>query len=43
MKRKNILKFFSLLGLGSFATLAVASCTQQKTQATNQITVLIKN
>ncbi|ADC31569.1 variably expressed lipoprotein and hemagglutinin (VlhA) family domain protein [Mycoplasmoides gallisepticum str. F] len=34
MKRKNILKFFSLLGLGSFATLAVASCTQQKTQAT---------
>ncbi len=28
MKRKNILKFISLLGVGSFVTLAIASCGQ---------------
>ncbi|QMT98274.1 FIVAR domain-containing protein [Mycoplasma tullyi] len=28
MKRKNILKFVSLLGVGSFVALAAASCTQ---------------
>ncbi|SYV94468.1 VlhA1.08 variable lipoprotein family protein N-terminal domain protein [Mycoplasmoides gallisepticum] len=27
MKRKNILKFVSLLGIGSFVMLAAASCT----------------
>ncbi|WP_027122198.1 FIVAR domain-containing protein [[Mycoplasma] imitans] len=31
MKRKNILKFISLLGVGSFVTLAVASCGQVAT------------
>ncbi|WP_027122210.1 FIVAR domain-containing protein [[Mycoplasma] imitans] len=32
MKRKNILKFISLLGVGSFVSLAVASCGQAATQ-----------
>ncbi|WP_117274096.1 GA module-containing protein [Mycoplasmoides gallisepticum] len=31
MKRKNILKFVSLLGIGSFVMLAAASCTQATT------------
>ncbi|WP_350267106.1 hypothetical protein ABOD99_01110 [Mycoplasmoides gallisepticum] len=31
MKRKNILKFVSLLGIGSFVMLAAASCTQAST------------
>ncbi|WP_027122420.1 FIVAR domain-containing protein [[Mycoplasma] imitans] len=31
MKRKNILKFISLLGVGSFVSLAVASCGQVDT------------
>ncbi|WP_027122201.1 FIVAR domain-containing protein [[Mycoplasma] imitans] len=31
MKRKNILKFISLLGIGSFVSLAVASCGQVAT------------
>ncbi|WP_027121927.1 FIVAR domain-containing protein [[Mycoplasma] imitans] len=31
MKRKNILKFISLLGVGSFVSLAVASCGQVAT------------
>ncbi|WP_391516878.1 hypothetical protein [Mycoplasmoides gallisepticum] len=31
MKKKNILKFVSLLGIGSFVMLAAASCTQAST------------
>ncbi|MES3497611.1 FIVAR domain-containing protein, partial [Mycoplasmoides gallisepticum] len=31
MKRKNILKFVSLLGIGSFVMLAAASCTSATT------------
>ncbi|WP_027122422.1 FIVAR domain-containing protein [[Mycoplasma] imitans] len=31
MKRKNVLKFISLLGVGSFVSLAVASCGQTAT------------
>ncbi|AAP56553.1 VlhA.4.10 variable lipoprotein family protein [Mycoplasmoides gallisepticum str. R(low)] len=35
MKRKNILKFVSLLGIGSFVMLAAASCTQATTPTPN--------
>ncbi|QEX45880.1 FIVAR domain-containing protein [Mycoplasmoides gallisepticum] len=35
MKRKNILKFVSLLGIGSFAMLAAASCTSATTPTPN--------
>ncbi|MDC4163695.1 hypothetical protein LNO75_03865 [Mycoplasma sp. T363T] len=36
MKRKNILKFVSLLGIGSFISLAAASCkTEKKIETTN--------
>ncbi|MDC4183027.1 hypothetical protein, partial [Mycoplasma bradburyae] len=32
MKRKNILKFISLLGVGSFVALSAASCKQPVTE-----------
>ncbi|AAP56691.1 VlhA.5.06 variable lipoprotein family protein [Mycoplasmoides gallisepticum str. R(low)] len=35
MKRKNILKFVSLLGIGSFVMLAAASCTSATTPTPN--------
>ncbi|WP_434349356.1 hypothetical protein V2P54_01200 [Mycoplasmoides gallisepticum] len=35
MKRKNILKFVSLLGIGSFVMLAAASCTSAATPTPN--------
>ncbi|SYV95238.1 lipoprotein and hemagglutinin (VlhA) family protein, partial [Mycoplasmoides gallisepticum] len=35
MKRKNILKFVSLLGIGSFVMLAAASCTSVTNQTPN--------
>ncbi|AFP77898.1 variably expressed lipoprotein and hemagglutinin (VlhA) family protein [Mycoplasmoides gallisepticum CA06_2006.052-5-2P] len=35
MKRKNILKFVSLLGIGSFVMLAAASCTSTTTPTPN--------
>ncbi|AAP56773.1 VlhA.1.02 variable lipoprotein family protein [Mycoplasmoides gallisepticum str. R(low)] len=35
MKRKNILKFVSLLGIGSFVMLAAASCTSTATPTPN--------
>ncbi|WP_329518483.1 hypothetical protein [Mycoplasmoides gallisepticum] len=35
MKRKNILKFVSLLGIGSFVMLAAASCTSATTTTPN--------
>ncbi|WP_391516947.1 hypothetical protein [Mycoplasmoides gallisepticum] len=35
MKRKNILKFISLLGIGSFVMLAAASCTTATTPTPN--------
>ncbi|ADB96882.1 VlhA1.08 variable lipoprotein family protein N-terminal domain protein [Mycoplasmoides gallisepticum str. R(low)] len=35
MKRKNILKFVSLLGIGSFVMLSAASCTSATTPTPN--------